>query len=226
MTISEIKDLAKLLNEEEVDKIKEEIRSKENILKGGNLDEGEMTEVLNTLFSILVIEKALETEIEGIEEMRADLEEELREAYEIYDTYMVEHKKQSKKKKKRWLLDFLFLSDKINNRRTAIGNTDKRINALKSELNQLKEQRSDENLRKVCNDPRHHHDQFCDISKKGDNRLARDLNGNGIPDIYERRHHHGKNPRKEKIKEMEQNQEKDVGFPDLGKKAHHRQSRL
>ena len=50
MTISEIKDLAKHLSEEEVEKIKEEIKSKENILKGGKLDEEEMVQVLNTLY--------------------------------------------------------------------------------------------------------------------------------------------------------------------------------
>ena len=66
MSINEIKDLAKYLSDEEVEKIKKEIKDKENTLKGGSLDEEEMIQVLNTLFAVLVIEKALESEIEGI----------------------------------------------------------------------------------------------------------------------------------------------------------------
>ena len=73
MTINEIKELTRFLTEEEVNKIKEEIKNKEEILKGGNLDEEEMIQVLNTLFAIMVIEKTLESEIEGVEEIKEQL---------------------------------------------------------------------------------------------------------------------------------------------------------
>lgn len=163
MTISEIKDLTKFLSEEEVEKIKKEIKSKEEILKSGKLDEEEMIQVLNTLFAILVIEKTLESEIEGVEEIREELEAELLEAYNIYDSYMDKSKSEEKKKKKRRLLDFLFLSDNIHSKRESIGASKKTINALQKELNDLKQQRSDQNLRDIVN--KHDHskfDRFCE----------------------------------------------------------------
>ena len=117
MTISEIKNLTKFLTDEEAEKIKQEIKDKENVLKIQNMDEEEIGQVLNTLFAILVIEKTLELEIEGVEEIRADLEKELLEAYEIYDAYMIKYKKEEKKKKKNWLLNFLLLSDKVHSKK-------------------------------------------------------------------------------------------------------------
>ena len=80
MTINEIKELAQKLKDADVEKIKAEIKSKESILKNNDLDEEELGEVLNTLFSILVIEQAFEDEVEGIEDMRAELEQELMES--------------------------------------------------------------------------------------------------------------------------------------------------
>ena len=77
MTISEIKNLTKFLTDNDIQKIKEEIKSKETVLKSGNLEEEEIIQVLNTLFSILVIEKTLELEIEDIEEIRDELQDEL-----------------------------------------------------------------------------------------------------------------------------------------------------
>ena len=59
MTIKEIKDLTKFLTDKELEKIKEEIKSKESILKTQDVEEEEMGQVLNTLFAILVIEKTL-----------------------------------------------------------------------------------------------------------------------------------------------------------------------
>ena len=117
MTISEIKELTRFLSEEEIKKIKDEIKSKEDVLKNGNLDEEEMVQVLNTLFAVLVIEKTLESEIEGVEEIRDELEKELLECYNVYDSYMAKYRAQDKKKKKRWLLDFLVLSEDIRNKK-------------------------------------------------------------------------------------------------------------
>lgn len=179
MTIKEIKDLTKFLTDEEVDKIKKEIKSKENVLKSENMEEEEMVQVLNTLFAILVIEKTLESEIEGIEDLRAELEQELLESYEIYDSHMLKYKKEEKKKKKRWLLDFLFLSDRIHSQKNGIGASNKAINKLKGELNALKQQKSNDNLKamvrnrdarfkdfyripKECRNPHHHHDSLID----------------------------------------------------------------
>ena len=54
MTIKEIKDLTKFLTDEDVDKIKNEIKSKESVLKSQDMDEKEMTQVLNTLFAIYI----------------------------------------------------------------------------------------------------------------------------------------------------------------------------
>lgn len=178
MTISEIKKLTKYLTDEEVDKIKNEIKSKESVLKSENLDEEEMIQVLNTLFAILVIERTLETEIEDIDDIRDELEKELLESYEIYDTYMAKYKKEEKKQKKNWLLNFLFLSDKIHSNKENLGISQKELAALKNELNNLRQQKSNENLAKVvkdkngkvfgnfcdyprkCNNPQHHHDSI------------------------------------------------------------------
>jgi len=164
MTLNEIKDLTRFLSEEEVEKIKKEIKSKEDILKSGSLDEEEMIQVLNTFFAILVIEKTLEKEIEGVEEIRGELEEELLEAYNFYDSYMEKTKKDEKKKKKRNLLNFLFLSDHIHSRKEGIGMSNKTINRLQNELNQLKAQTSDQNLKSVVNNrrDRSRFDKFCD----------------------------------------------------------------
>lgn len=160
MTVSEIKDLAKKLKEEDVEKIKEEIKNKENILKVNTLDEEELMEVLNTLFSILVIEKALEDEIEGIEEIREELQNELMEAYQQYDDYMARYKKEDKKKKKRrWLLDLFMLSEDIKNKKNNLGESNKLINKMQNQINELRKQTSDDNVKEVC---------------KHENRRARD----------------------------------------------------
>ena len=188
MTVTEIKDLTKFLSDEEVEKIKEEIKSKENVLKNGSLDEEEMIQVLNTLFAILVIEKTLESEIEGVEEIRAELEAELIESYNLYDTYMSKYKKDDKKKKKRWLLDFLFLSENIRTKKDGLSTTNKTIAKLQNELNTLRQQKSDSNLREVagksegrfndfcerpekCKNPRHHHPDISDRMEKRAERI-------------------------------------------------------
>lgn len=186
MTIKEIKDLTRFLTDEEVDKIKNEIKSKEDVLKSQDMDEKEMTQVLNTLFAILVIEKTLETEIEDIEEIREELEKELMESYEIYDAHMAKYKsEEKKKKKKRWLLDFLLLSDRVHTKKEGIGTSNKMIASLQKELNNLKQQKSNENLRNAlrdrdsdlyrdfcdipgkCNDPRHDHYHDHDHDHRG-----------------------------------------------------------
>lgn len=175
MTISEIKDLAKYLSEEDVEKIKKEIKDKESTLKGGVLDEEEMIQVLNTLFAALVIEKALESEIEEVEEIRDQLEEELLECYEIYDTYMAKFRKEDKKKKKKnWLLAFLGLSEEITKKKRDIGATNKTIDNLKKELNSLKQQKSNERLAEV-------------VSKRTENSVENFREG-----IFERRHGEGR----------------------------------
>lgn len=168
MTINEIKNLTNYLSEEEVKEIKKEIKSKEDILKSGDIDEEELIQVLNTLFAILVIEKTLDSEIEDIENIKDELEEELLEAYQEYDDYMSRYKKDKKKKKKKnWLLHFLFLSDDIKNKKQNYGSATKTINSLKQELNELKQQKSDENLRKVVDrEHRDFFDSFCDCPKE------------------------------------------------------------
>ena len=165
MTIKEIKDLTKFLTDEDVDKIKNEIKSKEGVLKSQDMDEKEMTQVLNTLFAILVIEKSLETEIEGIEEIREELEKELMESYEIYDAHMAKYKnEEKKKKKKRWLLDFLLISDRVHSKKEGIGASNKMIASLQKELNTLKQQKSNENLKNAINDRDGDlYKEFCDI---------------------------------------------------------------
>ena len=154
MTISEIKNLTRFLSSEDVENIKNEIKSKEAILKTDNMDEEEMTQALNTLFAILVIEKTLESEIEDIEQIRAELEQELLESYEIYDAYMIKYKKEEKKKKKRWLVDFLFLSDRINSKKEGISASQKTIAGLKNELNTLRQQTNNDNLKNAFSDPK------------------------------------------------------------------------
>jgi len=210
MTISEIKDLTRFLSEEEVEKIKQEIKSKEQILKSGNIDEEEMIEVLNTLFAILVIEKTLESEIEDVEEIRDELEAELLESYNIYDAFMARVKKEDKKKKKRWLLNFLFLSDDIRNKKDMIGASNKTIDKLQKELNNLRKQKSDENLKSVVNDrddslnkfrecphecknPKHHHNH------EGIRERLREKQGRDM---------HRHNPTHEPKKDVERNMNK------------------
>lgn len=171
MTIKEIKDLTKFLTDKELEKIKEEIKSKESILKTQDVEEEEMGQVLNTLFAILVIEKTLENEIEGIEDIRAELEQELLEAYEIYDNHMARYKKEDKKKKKKnWLLDFLFMSEEMKNRKDAVGASKKEVAALQKELSKLRQMKSDENLKNIMHD-RHgpDFDKFCNCWKECDN---------------------------------------------------------
>ena len=184
MTITEIKNLTKFLSEEEVEKIKQEIKNKEDVLKSGNLDEEELIQVLNTLFAILVIEKTLESEIEGVEEIREELEEELLEAYNTYDAYMVRYKKEDKKKKKRWLLDFLFLSENISSKKMGISTSNKTIAKLQSELNELRRQKSDANLRDVACKHGDRFDDFCDKPHKCKNPMHHH------PDIREKMQQH------------------------------------
>lgn len=163
MTIDEIKGLTRFLSEEEVEQIKKQIKNKEDILKSGNLEEEEMIQVLNTLFAVLVIEKTLESEIEGVEEIRDELEQELLECYEVYDSYMIKYKKEEKKNKKNWLLHFLGLSEDISSKRKNISATTATINKLQGELNTLKQQRSNENLSNVVSkQDKSVYDSFCD----------------------------------------------------------------
>lgn len=167
MTINEIKGLTKYLSEEDVEKIKEEIKSKEDILKEGSLEEEELIQVLNTLFAILVIEKTLETDLEDVEEIRDELETELLESYQIYDSYMSEYQRDKKKKKKGWLSKFLFLSEGIHAKKEALGGANSTIGKLKDEINELKQQKSKSNLKNVV-DGKHRHafESFCDCPKK------------------------------------------------------------
>ena len=191
MTVKEIKNLAKFLTEEELDKIKKEIKSKEDILKKEDIEEEELGRVLNTLFSILVIEKTLENEIEGIEEMRDELERELLESYQIYDEHMAKYKKADKKKKKRnWLLDFLFLGDRVGAQKEGIGAANKKIDALRKELDHVKRQTSDANLEKVMGDLKgHEHNMFCDCPEKINQC---DICGNGREPMRNHRDHDGR----------------------------------
>ena len=171
MTIKEIKDLTKFLTDKELEKIKDVIKSKVSIFKTLDVEEEEMGQVLNTLFAILVIEKTLENEKEGIEDIRAELEQELLEAYEIYDNHMARYKKEEKKKKKKnWLLDFLFMSEEMKNRKDAVGASKKEVAALQKELSKLRQMKSDENLKNIMHD-RHGHDfdEFCKCWKECDN---------------------------------------------------------
>ncbi len=171
MTINEIKELTKYLSEEEIEKIKEEIKSKETILKSGNISDEELVNVLNSFFSILVIEKTLEKEIDEVEDIRAELEEELVASYNMYDQYMAQYKGEDKKKKKKknWLLNFFALSEDIRGKKEGIGVSSKTISSMQKEINDLKEKKSDSNLKDVvdgkdyekyddfCNCPHHHH---------------------------------------------------------------------
>ena len=211
MTISEVKNLTKFLSEEDIDNIKKEIKSKEQILKGGKLDEGERTQVLNTLFAILVIEKTLELEIEEVENIRAELEAELTESYMIYDSYLEKSKADAKKKKKRrWLLDLLGISEDIRSKKEGLGVTKSTLGAMQADLNNLKQQKSNENLRDImdrkhprgldrfmdhvhdCENPRNHCPKCCD-------ELNRDR-----PHIHKGQHpheHHGDHNQKEQVVE-------------------------
>ncbi len=167
MSINEIKDLTKFLSPEEIDKIKLEMKSKEDILKSGNLEEEEMTLVLNTLFAILVIEKALESEIEGVEEIRGELEQELLEAYNVYDTFMFKYQKEEKKKKKNWFLDLLGINRLIRDKKNTIDKSNQTIDRLKEELSNLKQKRSNENLAQVANKTDvGKFKEFCDYPKE------------------------------------------------------------
>lgn len=166
MTISEIKSLTKFLTDEDVEKIKEEIKSKEKILKSGNLEEEELGNVLNSLFAILVIEKTLESQIDDVEEIRKELEDELLLAYQTYDEYILRYKKDEKKKKKHWLLNFLAFSDLIHDKKTTIGKADKSLAQMKSELEGLQKQKSDNNLRKVVNKEGDSYESFKDYHDK------------------------------------------------------------
>ena len=156
-----------MLTEEQVEEIKKEIKNKEDVLKSGNLDEEELGEVLNTLFSILVIEKTLEQQVEGIEEIRSELEAELLEAYQTYDSYIERSKIDAKqKKKRRWILDLLGISENIREKKAGIGMTNKSLNNLKKELDTLKQQKSKENLKDVMNkENRERRKDFCDCIK-------------------------------------------------------------
>lgn len=210
MTVTEIKNLTKYLTDEEVEDIKKEIKSKENILKSGNLDEEELGQVLNTLFAILVIEKTLEQQVEDIENIRSELEQELLEAYQMYDSYMEKSKADEKKKKKRrWLFDLLGISENIRERKTGIGAANKSISALQSEINTLKQQKSAENLKKVMRkENMDRRRDFCDCVEKREHRnhckeCCESLNREP-PHRHERGNNHG--PRHEHKRDT--NQEK------------------
>lgn len=187
MTISEIKGLTKFLSDDDVENIKKQIKDKETVLKSGDLDEEEMVQVLNSLFAILVIEKTLESQIEDVEEMRDQLENELLEAYEIYDSYMVKYKKEDKKKKKNWLLHFLSLSDAIHDKKEKIGGANKTIKEMKKELDGIKQQKSDENLNNVVHKCDDHFAMFCDHPAHCKDH-SHYLDSIGVP--HRKRHNH------------------------------------
>lgn len=197
MTVTEIKNLTKYLTDEEVEDIKKEIKSKENILKSGNLDEEELGQVLNTLFAILVIEKTLEQQVEEIENIRSELEQELLEAYQMYDSYIEKSKADEKKKKKRrWLFDLLGISENIRERKTGIGVANKSISALQSEINTLKQQKSADNLKKVMNrENRDRRRDFCDCIEKREHKdhckICCESINREPPHRHERGHNHG-----------------------------------
>lgn len=193
MTISEIKNLTKFLTDEDVEKIKEEIKSKEKILKAGNLEEEELGNVLNSLFAILVIEKTLESQIDDVEEIRKELEDELLLAYQTYDEYILKYKKEDKKKKKHWLLNFLAFSDLIHDKKTTLGKADKSIEQMKTELEGLQKQKADSNLRKVVNREgdsydtfRQYHDKNCPVAKA----IANEARRYNQPHPHHHHHHH------------------------------------
>lgn len=177
MTINEIKELAKKLKDADIERIKEEIKSKEAILKNNDLDEEELGEVLNNLFAILVIEQAFEDEVEGVEEMRAELEQDLMDAYENYDKHMAKYKKdkkeEKKKKKRRWLLDFFALSEDIRKKKETLGDSKKLINRMQNQIDQLKQQASDNNVEKACDHRRGrpHREDMCDCREKASKEL-------------------------------------------------------
>lgn len=180
MTINEIKGLTKFLNDDDVENIKKQIKDKEAVLKSGKLDEEEMVQVLNSLFAILVIEKTLESQIEDVEEIRDQLENELLEAYEVYDSYMVKYKKEEKKKKKNWLLQFLSLSDAIHDKKEKIGGANKTIKEMKNELDGIKQQKSDKNLNDVVHKCGDHFAMFCDHPEHCKDH-SKDLFSLGLP---------------------------------------------
>jgi len=170
MTLNEIKNLTRFLTDDEVENIKQQIKDKEVLLKQEIMDEEELGQVLNTLFAILVIEKSLENEIEGIEDIRKELEEELRLSYEYYDAHIAKYKRDEKKKKKRWFLDFLFLSDNIRNQKKGIRESDKTIKLLKNELEAMKQMTSDSYLKEALADRSgEKYCKFCDKPHKCDN---------------------------------------------------------
>jgi len=174
MTVSEIKDLTKYLSQEDVEKIKQEIKNKEALLKSENLDEEELGMTFNTLFAILVIEKTLESEIEEIEDIRAELEEELMESYKTYDSFMVKFKKEDKKKKKNWLLKLLFLSDRIHTQKDGIKASKKAVAELQKDLATVKEQKNDRNLKAAIADKKGpKFEKFCNCPKDIKNPLSR-----------------------------------------------------
>lgn len=198
MTITEIKNLTKYLSEKDVNDIKEEIKSKETIIKSGNLGEEETMTVLNTLFAILVIEKALESEIEEVEGIRSELEEQLLEAYKIYDAYIERSKKDKKeKKKRRWLLHLLGLSEDIKNKKKDIGSSSKALNEMKEEVDKLKREKSDDRLKntmkKCCHDKEHLND-FIDKCVQNMEEGAKIFDDH----ITEYGHKRGPEPRKER----------------------------
>ena len=180
MTINEIKGLTKFLNDDDVENIKKQIKDKEVVLKSGKLDEEEMVQVLNSLFAILVIEKTLESQIEDVEEIRDQLENELLEAYEVYDSYMIKYKKEEKKKKKSWLLQFLSLSDAIHDKKEKIGGANKAIKEMKNELDGIKQQKSDKNLNDVVHKCGDHFAMFCEHPEHCKDH-SKDLFSLGLP---------------------------------------------
>lgn len=193
MTIDEIKGLVKFLTDEDIEEIKNQIKSKEKVLKEGKAEEEEMNKVLNALFAILVLEKTLELEIEDLDDIRQEIEEELLEAYQIYDSYMIKCKTEEKKKKKRWLLDFLFMSENIHAKKQSLGASKKEIERLKRELDDARYQRRDDRLQdilkskkdreefckypKECKNPHHNHDRELQekLARKRYERLCRDI---------------------------------------------------
>jgi len=220
MKIKEIKKLNKYLKEEQVEEIKKEIKNKEDVLKSGNLDEEELGEVLNTLFSILVIEKTLEQQVEGIEEIRSELEAELLEAYQTYDSYIERSKIDAKqKKKRRWILDLLGISENIREKKAGIGMTNKSLNNLKKELDTLKQQKSKENLKDVMNkENRERRKDFCDCIK--DRRPPR----NHCKECCEKlgREYEGRMPRKKSgTSKIKSERRGDLGGPLNNKKEVH-----
>lgn len=125
MTVCEIRNLTKYLNQQIAEEIKSKLQKEEMLLINSDYEEEEKIQILNTLYAILVLEKLLECEQEEIEESRLELEQELIESYEIYNLHKNKRKKEKKKKR---LMELWLLNEKNKNISRIIGGVNKTNN--------------------------------------------------------------------------------------------------